>query len=732
MTEEDGDSVPIFHWKSCPSYSKSDTMLKGSIHRLIYTARRAALFRIATISQWDVFTNAQKKAFMEKHDVEYVPLFQQVPATAIQIVTNSIQNIFLFMDVFIEKVFEFFEAPKVNENAQNRGAQYNGDFFATLTFPALFFYFQTDEFSELGAVFLKMAIKSKRNKFLMSLLAAYFDNAPRFLLLLIDRFLELAWSGRVSILLAFKDALSLSFRVLTVHHRDVIAQMAEVDVPFLCQFLFLNYFPPRMRTVFGTSEEDDPEGIGKQLSQLFDYCAFQPESPHVKLMVAAMLDCKEYQSHFISYRYDFDVPTVHMVISGLETKMLFDLFLHAGWIKQHTKITSLLIPPDKANSILPGHVQFSHRKFLIERPRENLPVLFPDVVAMEDEMRNEDMSRSYAQLKKMALEEGQPLLDVLDNPKSMRVKEQLSSLSVTKSPVFRQYVNTKIEKKTRKSQLEFEKFVGRMATRNELQEIERDFAQSAQLYIKTSARDFMEKKCIPNGYVVPENLVMKPMPGMDFLEQKYAIMRKKPEESIVYRQKNTLTSTTLEPMLRVVNPDEVLPVFAIEFMLSIISEWKEESHELIVAIQRFLAARRSEQFLASAFDGYRHNKFVQRAVELFRRMGHLRIGFFFNQMTKLLEEFDEVNHTYHDGSLDIFASTIVDVIVMSSAEKAILCLLWFSRLSLACPRHINLLGARTQLLWGAASGYMWDSIRQRDGELISLIDHSIHTIPALD
>lgn len=732
MTENE----PIFHWKKCPSYCKTDSVLKSSILGMIYAARRSAIFRIATISQRDIFTNAQRKSFIEKHDEEFVPLFQQVPATVIQIVVNVIQNMFTDMDAFVDQVFRFFDAPKLNEidpsNIQEKGAQYNGDFFAALTFPALFFYFQTHEFSDLGAAFLRKAIELNRNRLLMSLLAAYFDSFPRFIGLVSDRFIELASGRQISVFLAFKESLALAFGELTKHHKDLIEKLAEIDMPFLCHFFFTNYFPPRIRCVFGNCEEDDPEGIGKEICNIFSYCANHYSSPHVKVLLGAMMSVQHFRAHSLSYKGDICLPTIQMVISGLETKMLYDLFLSAGFIRQRTKLASMVVPNEQANSILPGYVQFSHRKFLANKEQKNLPIIFPDVKRFVKDEANEELSRSYAQLKKVAREEGQSILDVLDHPKSMRVKRQVSSLPIAKSEAFRKFIQQKLEKKTQKSQIEFEKFIGRISTQQELKNIEGDFDKDAEMYIRTAARDFMEKKCIPNGYVVPENVTVTLKPGIEFLCQRYSVMNTKPEELVVFRQKNTMKDTTIEPMLTIVNPDEVCPTFALEFMLSIINEWKSESVELTSLLHKFLVAKRNESLLASHFTNYRMNKLVRYAVSTFRRLNRARTGVLFTHMTRLFREIDEVNSHYYDGSAEMFAGFVADSILISGADQAILCLVWFSRLSLVCPEYIALMDEHTRRLWSAATGQVLAIVREKDTELASLVDTSINTIPTLE
>ena len=734
----DEDSPPIYNWTACPSFANSDMIFKNSVYSVIYAARRAAMFRIATISQRDIFTNEQRKVFMSKPDDDFIPLFQQVPASVIQIITNSLHPIFLNPDAFVEKTFEFFDSPKGTgegdkEKGKDKGKQYTSDFFAALTFPALFFYFQTSEFSEFGAKFLKKAIHIKRGKFLVALLSAYFDNFPRFLEMLIDQLLYFASGGKVSIFMAFKNALVMAFAELTKNHRDIVEELAQIDKVFLCQFFFMYYFPQRVRCVFGNSEDHDTEGIGKQLGHLFDYCTFHDNSPHVNILLDSILSIKHFRSHALSYGRDIGLPTVFMVLSGLETKILFDLFVYAGLIKNFSKLSSLTIPTDKANSLAPGHVQFSHRKFLDRPERTEQPILFDNDGEVEMKIDpSEGFARSYAQLKKMAREEGQTILQLLDNPSSMRVKKQISSLTIAKSPEFRQFIQMKLEKKMRRSECEFESFIGKMATQKELELLERDFLRDADLYIRTAARDFMEKKCILTGTVVPECLKLKPRPGVEFMAARYPFMNVEPKEMVVYKQKNSMKNKSFDVMLKILSPKEVLPAFIIEFMLSMVNEWKEESKELRVALHNFLESERNEYYVNGSFAVYEKSKFAKYAVAVLRKLNRARVGILFNRMSKLFIELDEINKYYYAGTRESFAEVCMHIILMACADNAVICLLWYTRLVVTETLYVKLMDQRTQELWKIASDQMWVLVSKKDGHLMDLVLKAFQEIPLLD
>lgn len=727
------DPPPLYNWTHCPSFENSDQLFKNSIYSVIYTARRAALFRIASTSQRDIFTNEQRKSFMGKPDDDFAPLFQQVPASVIQIITNSVHSIFLDPEEFVVKTFDFFDSPKSvgdSDADKDKGRQLNAYFFASLTFPALFFYFQTDEFSDFAARFLKKAIQIKRGNFLMALLASYFDNFPRFFELLIDQLVYFASGGKASIFMAFRNALVMAFAELTKNHRDLIEELAKIDMVFLCRFLFMNYFPQRVRCVFGTSEEHDSNGIGKKLGHLFDYCTFHDNSPQVKILLESMLSVKHFRSHALSYGSDIGLPTVFMVLSGLETKVLFDLFVHAGLIKNYAKISSLTIPANKVNSLFPGHVQFSHRRFLDRPERKRQPIVFTDEKELlKLEEPSEEFARSYAQLKKMAREEGQTILQLLDNPSSLTVKKQISSLTIAKSPAFRDYVKLKIERKVRKSEHAFENFIGRMATQKELQLIEKDFLRDADLYIRTAARDFMEKKCILTATVIPKCLKLKPRPGVEFMAARYPFMNVKPEEKVVYIQNSSMKSPKFDSMLKMLNPKEVLPAFIIEFMLSMVSEWKEENKELRVALHNFLESERNEYYVNGAFTVYEKNKFAKYAIAVLRKLNGARVGILFNRMSKLFNELDEINKHYYAGTRESFAEVCIHIILMSCADNAVICMLWYTRLVLTETHYMQLMDKHTQKLWEVASDRMWVLITKKDPRLKEMIFDASNVIP---
>ncbi|OHS99940.1 hypothetical protein TRFO_33550 [Tritrichomonas foetus] len=359
----ENSSYSIMNWIECPSFYKSEETFKQKIFQMIGTSRCAAFMRLSTLMPQDIYTHEQRKAFLSPSSLDVIPLFRSISASIIQIITNVIPRFFTDQKKISEIVTDYFLKNSIY-----------ADLFSTVTFPAIFFYFSTTEFSELGSIFLENCLSIVHSSFTSNLLASYFDCYPRF-----TETLWLTFESnypKKSVFNSFLDAISVSFRQLTPNHSRLIHILNDADPEFLSEFFFREYFQPRAHMKYYTASGDRYLAVLVDLLSILNFAALNYGSPHQKILLSAIINAHSSSTQELSYSNDIQLPTVYALLSGVEISFLREMILDSDLIKYKKTLQESTIPENKAISMAPGYIQFSSKQILSHSKRQQMSILF--------------------------------------------------------------------------------------------------------------------------------------------------------------------------------------------------------------------------------------------------------------------------------------------------------------------------------------------------------------------
>lgn len=483
----------IIKWMDCPSCINSEDILKEKLFNTISFSRCAALMRLSTLYSQDEFMSSKRNAFLSPQAFQINPLFRSIPSTIIQTVTNLFQRFYTIPDQVADEVVDFFT---------NKSPSFS-DVFSTVTFPAIFFYFMTTEFSEAGSIFIEHCLALSHDRFTSSLLASFFDCFPRFSETLWQTFQKKC--AKKSVFTSFLHAISESFRQLTPHHSRLIKILNENDPKFVSDFFFRQYFLPRARMRYYTACSDEFLNVFIELSRILNYCSFNYGSPHQQILMNAIIESQSESltTQELSYVLDIQLPCVFSLLSGFEISFLREFLLESNLFKFKATLKESQIPPAKAESMLPGYVQFSAKPISSRAKRSPISIIFNNLQEKsndENDFTEEEVAnfeRVWNQVLSTALINGLtvPQLINMKNPKNQEIQAVMNSTTV-KSIRFRSFMLKKLNEKKNYSEKAFEIFIGRLQTQRELSRILEDFKRDSQMCMWKNAQEFVLEKCI--------------------------------------------------------------------------------------------------------------------------------------------------------------------------------------------------------------------------------------------
>lgn len=484
----------IIRWTQCPSFYNSEDILKEKLFKTISFCRCSALMRFSTLYPQDNLASSQRNAFLSPQAFEINPLFRVIPSTIIQTVTNLFQRFYTIPDQVAVEIIDF-----INKN------QSYIDLIGTVTFPAVFFYFLTTEFSEAGSIFIEHCLAITHDRFTSSLLASFFDCFPRFSETLWQTFQKNC--AKKSVFSSFLVAIQKSFRQLTPHHSRLIKMLNENDPKYLSDFFFRQYFQPRAKMRYYATCGDKFLNRLFELSRILNYCSFNYGSPHQQILMNAILESQSesLSSQELSYVYDIQLPCVYSLLSGVEICILRDFLLVSSLFKFKGTLKDCQIPPSRAQSMLPGYVQFSAKPISLRVKGTPISIIFNNLTEAvnseeENNFTNEESSnfeRVWNQINAAAITNGLtvPRMINMKNPNSIEIQTIINSTTV-KSPRFRSFMLKKLNEKKNSSEKMFEIFIGRLQTERELARILEDFKRDSQMCMWKNAQEFVLEKCV--------------------------------------------------------------------------------------------------------------------------------------------------------------------------------------------------------------------------------------------
>lgn len=533
----------INSWTDCPSYANSESILKEKIFETIAVSRAAALMRLTTLFQQELLMQTQRKSFLSPESLVISPLYVSVPATLIQVVTHLFQRFYTTPEIVSKEIVTFFSS---------QSTEY-ADLFSTVTFPAIFFYFMTNEFSDAGCTFIEHCLNFQHNNFTASLLASFLDCFPRFT--------ETLWAtfekncNEKSVFLSFVVAIKHSFRQLTPHHSYLIRRLYETDPQFLSDFFFRQYFQPRAHMKYYTACGDKFLGLLLDLVRILKYAASNYGLPHQQILMNAILESQSesLSSQELSYVHDIQLPVIFSLLSGTEIAFLREFLLQSDIIKFKPTLRDNDVSECKKKSLDAGFVQFSAKPISAHSNRPPLSTIFSitKLQHIKDELErqksnkksrltesleNDSQSNSANNENQMNSanheNEGNGLFGLNDFPNEEEtnferlwkkiglcaqkygltvptlintghlLNHEISTIvnsTLVKSDQFRSFMLLKLNEKKIDSEQSFEIFIGRLQTERQLSRICEDFRRDSQMCMWKNAQEFVLKNCIAQG-----------------------------------------------------------------------------------------------------------------------------------------------------------------------------------------------------------------------------------------
>ena len=666
----------IIHWIECPSFHKSEENLKQRIFQMIATSRCAAFLRLSALMPQEIYTNqSQRKAYLSPTALDIVPLYRTYPASLIQIITNAIPHFFTEPLKMADLVIEYF----------NSNPTY-ASLFGTVTFPALFYYFTTCEFTESAFVFVKNCLSITHNAFTSCLLAAFFDGFPRFTETLWMNF-ESKYQNK-SVFNAFMESLSAAFRQLTQFHSSLIKQLYESDPEYLSKFFFSYYFQPRAHMKYFTAAGDHYLAVLLDLLKLLRYTSSNYGSPHQKILLKTILDAESQINQDFSYWDDVQLPVVYLLLSGVELNIFKELILKSDLIKFKNILENIKVSPEKLASLEPGFVQYIARNAVPNQNRPKHPILFDSHTVEAKE--NPEFERVWNQVSKLAIDEGQDVNEFIVNPRSQKGLAFVNS-SIVQTDAFKKLMAMKIRSKASIAEKKFELFMAKLQTFKELDQIMDDIRRDSQMYMWKNAQEYVVNNCIAKGVMDTE--AHKPIKSIRtaFIEMRY-------KESIPnykfgnefaelsYPVKNEMKSSAFSDLLNLVDTKENISQFNYHFALTLLNELPVESSDVIEMLKQFrIFSDKRRCKLATnekIIKMISQNSFTLFLFNKIQRLRDLRVGNKIYEISEIISQFKEVyNHFYNDIDFTNFEEFFCDCFFFAGIDDFIISFIWFSKLA---------------------------------------------------
>ena len=606
------------------------------------------------------------------------PLFQKVPASVIQMTVAAMQKMFTSQTEFAASVVDFFAGSK----------EYR-DLFATITFPAVFSYFLTDELAGLAGSFVEEIVKINRSVFAKAVLAAYFDGYPRFIDTLWSTFDRLY--GKESVLSALKGALAVASGQLSRHHAKLIDLILELDHDFMASFFFGYYLEPRAHMRYFSTSKNEKSGKLVQLVYLLKMAA-ESGTPHGEILLQG-LDRRAMSVHHLTYHDDIGLPTMYVILSELELFMLRTFLTAKGYLKTNR----FTVDVNDEQILAPGYVQFSVKRILGERREvQQMPILFTPKETHETV--NPLFARAWKKLKQLADEEGISPDQMIRKPTTARCKDAVS-LPLTQSVDFRNYLFEKMLNKAESSQQRFERFVRLLCILEQLENIRGDWRMARKYYMWKRAEEFIVNSCM----VQCKPTLQKPVGSdssrkTDFFQKRYK--RNLPASKSGTRRSSETATCETRPRSRCF--EDLLAASAdnagneenVSYILfGLLNEWVEsspEKHAVELAYKGFAERQRlgavKDPTISQIVEQW---KCFRDILVRLRQMATTKMG---SQLLEFASVIDDYYGIYPQLNTNISAEDIICHCIFGCGYHGLIhVMVWFRRLIPSYSRYLELL-----------------------------------------
>ncbi|EAY20961.1 hypothetical protein TVAG_172180 [Trichomonas vaginalis G3] len=436
------------HWENCASVKGMEKKYQDSVILTISTARSGYFLRLVTLYSFPLNMKENTPHPYEIAHKETDVLWHTYPVQIIQIITSCIGNMMGDPDKYIPCIISYF----TND-------PYSSQLFGYLTFPSLCFYFMTPEFVEIGANIIFSTLKYTDGPLVMHMCASLYDSISNFNNILWDHF-NYSITPEKSVIAVFTDSIKEGFSVLTQKHQEFTKNLIS-NFPLFAIKFFTFYFSSQSKAYNTFKHNNKTQSPMEELMEILNFAASNPESAIAKVILSSF-HSDTFTSPFLSFS-DMNLQTTSSILSPLETNTLFHAFLSGEMIKKGSKVASLKCKPEYANSLFPGSIIFSYKKFLSLNRSKFMPLVYepePEIVIE----KNPDFKRDYEHIILLASNNGLKPLEVINNPLTPAVLDTLNHVKSMKTEGFIDYVYKKQKKIINKAQSNFESFFEWLST----------------------------------------------------------------------------------------------------------------------------------------------------------------------------------------------------------------------------------------------------------------------------
>ena len=709
-----GFNDAVLHWKELPSVVESDEIFRKTLFRTISSARSAALLRLTTIYRDSGVMHNDPNEIMRVFNAEITPLFQQISASIIQVVTNSIQTLLSNMETRIDGFIQYFI-----ENPFHAGV------FGYLTFPAIFFYFMTSDFLDIGENFIIEVVKRHDGPLSMYLCSSFFDSIPDFQTRIWSFFHD-NLSNDKSVVFTFLESLTNALSVLSPQHHHLITELITNHRHFAICFFFSYYFPANSAAFFAKYQNCTEDNAVKELNKAFGYVVNNQDSALAELFLSHFSSEKSV-SPLLNYA-DTELKTVHSIISGLELTILFQAFKSCEMIKKASKIASLVIPNDVRTSLMPGSIQFPAKKNISSDKTKYEPLIFTTEAIPETES-NSDFSRTWAALQNLAKEKGKSPLQLIQSAQSTKLEEALPPTETIKSPEFTDYVIQKMKMKVANGKLSFENFILWKATEAIIAENAVKFKDGDMHNIILIANEnIATDKCLESKETKIETISgNNPLENLfpANFQRRYSIIN---TTTVMTKQTKPQTEfkTTVEKFMQTGNSD----IFSFAMTLELVNSWKEDSEEnasFAQAFASFVNFQRMEILSSPHFNYFKNNKYLIKVAKHIRKTSNLPVGSRILKMNDSLFDLYYISNELQKNRVDgaKLPDIAVDAIIISGREDFHSEMIWFERIASTMSKSVNAYKPHTREIWASFLSRVVSKLNNYDKQMFTEMAESI-------
>ena len=760
-------SDSLLHWQESPSVVDRDKNYQNILFSTITSARSSNLLKLSTIYRDSEIFRNNAKELIRTSEADPIPLFQQISASIIQVVTNSIQNLLSNPEIYLENFLEYFK-----ENPMHNGI------FGYLTFPSLCFYFMTNDFLEIGKKCILETIKYDDGFLPLYLCAGFFDSITNFQKLIWETFNENI-SNDQSILNVFLYSLDKGLCIISKQHSELIDYLIENNKKFFLNFFFSYYFPLNLTAFFAEYSNCIESEACISLNEIFKFVYNNPDSALTELIISAFKTDKKSSlfSPVINYM-DMNLQTVHAVISGAELNILFQAFKNCDMIKKNSKVASLVIPNESKVSLMPGLIQFSYRKFITLQKNEVSPLIFSteeiesipnknnmknkkrekskdlfnqeinssnEYLIDEEESKEENSNkstykRSWAELLKLSKEEGQTTpMKLLLKPTTPQIKNTLSRLDKLNSDDFKEYIIEKMKKRISKSKQKFEKYIAWISTQDILIKTREKYKENSKCSIFAVARDTILADYFSNDTfeeLHKEEYINTPLYDL------FTLNVLNPKQKITYTSINmerALNSQiNFESSVSSLIPLKPPTIYAFASALELANFWekgKESDEGLLNTFRAFLIYQRWK--IISQYNGeidkvIKEKKTTDiyiKIAENIRKLKNLSISSRVTGLTEQLFNIYSIESSFTEIDLASFAEVATDIMIYSGREDFIIEFIWLERIAVLIFDSVVKYKPYTRQLWAALLGNIGKRLEVFDNKMYGTIAEAISVMP---